>query len=199
MRLVVPFDDILHGRAAVRVLRALALFPTKEFTGREVAREAAVSPSVAVGELDRFLVHGLVRRRSAGRAHLWKLDPSHRIAAKLRELFEFEYRLDQDLRQTLAQGVRRIPGVQRAILFGSMGRGEGTPESDVDLLLIVDSSSRKGPAMEALGPLRRTVLDQFGSRLSPIIYAQQEWRSRKAPSLVRSIEREGRVVWERSP
>lgn len=198
MQFWAPLDEILHGRPGVRLLRSLSLFPTKEFTGRELAREARVPPSTAIAELNRFLEQGLVRRRTAGRAQLWKLDPLQEIAQKLRELFEFEYGLDKELRQALAHGVRRIPGVERAVLFGSMARRDATPTSDVDLLVVVDSNRRKDAVLAALGPLREAIAERFGNRLSPILYAEQEWRSRKAPELVRTIEREGRIVWERS-
>ena len=198
MKSSAPFDDILHSRPAVRLLRSLALFPTKEFTGRELAREVGVPPSVAIAELNRFLNQGLVRRRTAGRAQLWKLDPSQTLAQKIRELFEFEYGLDKDLRQTISHGVREIVGVERAVLFGSMARGDATPTSDIDLLVVVKSKARKDAVLEALAPLRGAVAQRFGNRLSPILYSQQEWRSRKSAELVRTLEREGRAVWERT-
>lgn len=198
MQFRTPLDEIFHGRAATRVLRVLALFPAKEFTGRELAQEAAVSPSNAIVELNRFLEQGLVRRRIAGRSQLWRLDTTHVIGENVRDIFEFEYALDKDLRQRIAQGVRRIPGLERAVLFGSVARKEERPSSDVDLLLLVRRAADKKGARQAVSALRQEIGTRFRNRLQPIIYSMAEWHRGEGASLIRSIEQEGQLVWERS-
>lgn len=199
MQFTAPLDDLIHGRVAVRVLRLLCLFPSKEFTGREMAREARVPPSNAIAELNRFYEQGIVRRRTAGRSQLWQLVSDHALAEGLRELFESEHGLGRELRQKLAAGLRGIPGVERAVLFGSTARGESRPSSDVDLLVIVKDARSKAALMSRIGKLRRLVGARYGNRLQPVVYTLQEWKARKGPDLVRAIEQEGQIVWERAP
>jgi len=198
MRFVAPLDDVFHGLAATRVLRILSLFPAKEFTGREMAVEASLAPSNAIAELNRLLEQGFVRRRVAGRSQLWSLDPDHTLGRRLRELFEFEYGLSQDLRSRIAKAARRIPGLQRVVLFGSVARKEERPASDVDVLLLVTRQSDKKQAMAVMADLRRELRHRFGNRLQPILYSHAEWKRGKGRELVRSIEQEGQIVWERS-
>lgn len=198
MRFQRPLNEVFHGAAATRVARVLALFPTREFTGRELAQEAGIAPSNAIAELNRFLQQGLVRRRIAGRSQLWKLNVEHALGEKLTDLFEFEYSLGKELRQRIAHFVRRIPGLERAVLFGSVVRGDETETSDVDLLLVVRHPRDKEAAMDGVSTLRHELRTRFGNRLQPVIYALAEWGRRKGPGLIRNIEREGEVVWERS-
>lgn len=198
MQFTAPLDELIHGRVAVRVLRLLCLFPSKEFTGREIAREANVPPSNAIMELNRFYEQGLVRRRTAGRSQLWELATDHALAEGLRDLFESEHGLGRELRQRLAAGLRAIPGVERAVLFGSIARGETRPTSDVDLLVIVRDARSKATLMSRMGELRRFVGTRYGNRLQPVVYTLPEWKARKGPGLVRAIEQEGQIVWERS-
>jgi len=198
MQFTAPLDELIHGRVAVRVLRLLCLFPSKEFTGREMAREADAPPSNAIKELNRFYDQGVVRRRTVGRSQLWKLASEHALVPRLRLLFESEHDVGQELRQKLASGLRAIPGVDRAVLFGSMARGESRASSDIDLLVIVKDAPSKAQVMARMGGLRRLVGTRYGNRLQPVVYSIQEWKARKGPGLVRRIEEEGQVVWERS-
>ncbi len=198
MRFTAPLDELIHGRVAVRVLRMLCLFPTKEFTGRELAREADVPPSNVGNELRRLREHGLVQRRTAGRAHLWKLVPGHALVPELRGLFDAELRLREQLRAEIVAGLRGVPGIERAILFGSVTRGDERPTSDVDLLIITRDERSKSALAEHLGDLRQSVQRRFGNRLQIIPYTLKEWRSRKGPGLVDAITREGQVIMEGS-
>lgn len=199
MQFTAPLDELIHGRVAVRVLRLLCLFPSKEFTGREIAREAHVPPSNAIAELNRFYEQGLVQRRTAGRSQLWKLVPEHALVPELRELFESEHGLGRDLRRRLAVELRRILGVERAVLFGSVARGESRGSSDIDLLVIAKDARSKARLLQAAGNLRDVVARRYGNRLQLVVYSLEEWKSRKGPELVREIEQDGQLVWERRP
>lgn len=199
MQFTLPLDELFHGKVAVRVLRILALFPTKEFTGRELARDAGVPPSNAIAELNRFQEQGMVQRRTVGRAQLWKLVATNVLAQEVRRMFEFERALGQDLRRDLAKEIKRIPGVERAVLFGSTARGSSRPSSDIDVLVIVEDARSKQRVLAGVQDLRRQLGDRYGNRLQLVVYSRNEWRDGKAPQLIRSIEQEGQLVWERSP
>ncbi len=48
------------------------------------------------------------------------------------------------LRQAALRLMARRPDVRRAVLFGSLARGQGTPASDADLLLEVEAPDPSG-------------------------------------------------------
>lgn len=83
------------------------------------------------------------------------------------------------------------------ILFGSEARGEATPESDVDLLVVAD---------EVDWDVEREVLDaayqvmwnrDFDRLISVIVMPTCEFeeQKRKEFSFIRSVESEGIVLW----
>ncbi len=191
-----PLDDIFNGVVALRVTRTLALHPTKEFTGRELAREAHVSPSKAIDALNRLREHGLVVRRTVGPAHLWRFRRDAALAEPLRELFEREHGLDQEIRKTLTAGLRRIPRVQRAVLFGSRARGDANATSDIDLLVIVTHERHKRAFDAAFPDLRTRIEERFGAHLQPVVYSQEEARRKRDHPLLRAAENEGVVLVE---
>lgn len=85
---------------------------------------------------------------------------------------------------------------QRIVLFGSRARGEARPDSDVDLMVEMESPLKRGP---------RTVeiLRAFGVRpwgLDLVVYTPQEVARLRghAGTLLSVIEAEGRTLYERS-
>lgn len=85
---------------------------------------------------------------------------------------------------------------RRIVVFGSRARGEGGPESDLDLL--VEMESDKAPrdrirAVDALFARRRWSMDL-------VVYTPEEVRRFKdvLGTLLYTIEREGKVLYERS-
>ena len=83
---------------------------------------------------------------------------------------------------------------RRIVLFGSRARGEARPDSDVDLMIEMESDLRPLERM-------RRVYQLFGMRpwsMDVVVYTPEEIRQRRAyrNSLVSQIEREGRVLYE---
>ena len=83
----------------------------------------------------------------------------------------------------------RVPGIRRICLYGSVARGEATPESDVDLLVVfddIDYSERKRIASRC-----RSALDDARSgidhRVSVVVTDTREWSARS--ELFTSFER----------
>lgn len=96
---------------------------------------------------------------------------------------------------TCAAAIRQIVPEAEVILYGSVARGEDTPESDIDLLVLVPQ--------EVTYKLERTIRDQtfeaeleHGHVITTIIRQVSKWHA--APlnftPLYRSIAREGVLV-----
>jgi DNA-binding transcriptional ArsR family regulator len=120
----------LHGR----VLGVLAR-SGRPLTGRGVASllRAPASPSGVQKVLDDLVSNGVVIAEPAGRARLYTLNRDH-VAyqaidhlARLRELL---------LERIKAEAESWTLPAQAIWLFGSTARGQGGPDSDLDLLIV---------------------------------------------------------------
>jgi predicted nucleotidyltransferase len=108
----------------------------------------------------------------------------------------FQYpSVDQKL---LAEVVRRICAIgnpQRIVLFGSRGRGDARPDSDIDLLIIEESDL---PRYKRSARYRRALTGLFPAK-DIVVWTPDEVRAWSAVknAFVSVALREGRVLHER--
>lgn len=107
---------------------------TRPLTGREIARLVGRrSHSGVLDTLDRLTEHGLVDREEAGRAFLFTLNREHLAAPAVNLLAQMRGELFDRLAHLV--GSWKVAPVHVS-LFGSMARGEGDTNSDIDLLVV---------------------------------------------------------------
>lgn len=83
---------------------------------------------------------------------------------------------------------------RRIVMFGSRARGDTRPDSDLDLMVEMetdDSPAQRVRAIDALFGLRRWAMDL-------VVYTPQEVAEQRQyrNSLIRVIESEGKVLYE---
>jgi predicted nucleotidyltransferase len=98
--------------------------------------------------------------------------------------------------QEIAQRIVAALDPREIILFGSRARGDDRADSDIDLLVIMDSEL---PAAERI----RTVDDLFTPRTWPmdvvVLTPEEATRQRSSRnSLMGTAQREGKVLYDRS-
>lgn len=123
---------VLMPTGTAAVIRALA-GADAAFSVREVARIAEVSHGRAHQVVQHLARHGLVSTEAAGGALLCRLNRDHLAAQAAVEIAQLRSRLLDLLRREIADW--RVPA-EHASLFGSAARGDGTTESDLDILVV---------------------------------------------------------------
>ncbi|MFI5418813.1 MAG: nucleotidyltransferase family protein [Candidatus Lutacidiplasmatales archaeon] len=143
--------------------------------------------------MGRLESQGVVDRHVAGRNHTWSIAPNNVFVPVLRTLFGIERGLAVELESDLRKALVGLPA-QRAILFGSVARGDETGWSDVDLLVEVESARLIEQVWDALDPLAGRIREKFGLTLAPLVIALDEGQGQLSPSFLDTVEREGKVV-----
>ena len=114
----------------------------------------------------------------------------HALAEPLQRLFDVEQALIEQLRERLEAILRPLP-VERAVLFGSVARGEERPESDIDLFVETRGNAEKERVAQALSGASLEFAQRFGNPLSNLVLTRAEIGRGWNPGLLQSIEREG--------
>ena len=81
--------------------------------------------------------------------------------------------------------IRQVAPTAETILFGSEARGEARPDSDIDLLILLDGDKLSLASEETVTlPLYELEL-KTGVCISPIVMLKKQWRNRpfKTPSM----------------
>jgi len=97
--------------------------------------------------------------------------------------------------EELAQRIGREFHPERIVLFGSYAQGQATEDSDIDLLVVAETSL---PPRERYGAVRRLVAD-FPASFDIIVKTPEEyarWRS-VVNHIVYFADKYGRVLYER--
>ena len=149
----------------------------RPLTGRMVARRIPhASPDGVRKALARLVTSGLVAREESDGAHLHWLNREHLAAPTVLQLAGLRTALIERLRRAIGRWDR---APVYASLFGSTARGDGGPESDIDVFvarpLTVDPDSSPWP--EQLDELHRQIETWTGNPVSIIEVGEDELRS----------------------
>ena len=195
MRFRETLNDVFRTRTRVGVLRLLLRHADVPFTGREVARKLGLSASNVAAALRRLQKLGLLRSMVKGKATLYQANRQHILTPSLWALFEFE----NDL---LRSALRELPvdweaDTRSVILYGSVARGEESPDSDVDLCVVARNASARRRVQRKLEVSHSDFYLRTGNRLAPLVLSAPTFcvRYRRGDPLILQMAHEGKVVF----
>lgn len=189
------YEDVLGSREKTRLLTLFLKFPTKIFTASEAAGLIGISGTSAWRIARQFESQGLLFRQRIGPSDAWQLRGRHFIVKNLQGLTADPWDL---LTKKVLNRLKGV-GLVKIVLFGSMARKDERPDSDIDLLVVIQSERNKEKVNQLLLDAAVELIDLFGNRLSPVIYSTKEYSEKigSAMPLVKEIKNEGIVLFER--
>jgi len=99
----------------------------------------------------------------------------------------------EDARARLEPALRRH-GVQMALVFGSVARGEPSPPSDLDLIPVKQTKARFLDRYEGLLPDLSDAMG--GPAVDVLIYTPEEFSRMRSRRFIRRALAEGKVIYE---
>lgn len=189
-----PLNAVLGAPSHIAVLRALYRMGAG-LTGREIARSSGVAVQATHDALARLEAASLVRWMPAGRAHVYTLNRDHFLCKNgIGPLLEAESEFRSRIRSILKRAL--MGRVLSAAIFGSVARGEDHPESDLDLIMIVEHARDREKAHDWTGAVTEKLREEFGVRLSPMAFGRSEFREnhRKGKSFFQTVVKEAETL-----
>lgn len=167
---IVSTADALFPSVLQRVLILLFSGSGAAIQSAELIRRVDRGTGAVHRVLQRLEAGSLVEVERIGSQKFYRPNRLNPVFEELRGLIRKTIGLAAPLRQGLA---RLEPQIEAAFVFGSIARGDESPDSDVDLMVLSDSISY-GDLYEVLPPIEEAI----GRQIQPLLEAPSEWRQK---------------------
>jgi len=153
---------ILSYSGAAQAFRVLLEYPKRQFSIRELAKEAKAPFSSVLRAVRLMERAGLLEMGKVGRSKTVRLHESEytKIAAGMvgAGVSPQKFAVEK-----LKRMLKRDARVREAWLFGSVARGEERPESDIDVALVADKGYDSVPLMLKM-------IDEYDAKVMPLMF-----------------------------
>ncbi|MBO4984996.1 MAG: nucleotidyltransferase domain-containing protein [Bacteroides sp.] len=95
------------------------------------------------------------------------------------------------IRQLLKQ---LLPIGGRALLFGSQARGDARPDSDWDILIVLDKEKLMTADYDNVSYPLTTLGWELGERINPIMYTRKEWAASSITPFYKNVEQDSIIL-----
>lgn len=191
-------ERVLSSPSKVQVLRVLS-DSSSAYSPQELEKETTKNISVIYDAVRGLEGDGVIKSVKAdGKKNYYRLNNDNFISKQVKQLFKTEkeeYRLEElpahlvniifDAENRLR---KKVEGLKMILLFGSMARGDFTPESDIDLYLVLEEKNTENEDHIY------DILDKYEKEFSAIIRDEEGYKSDfidEISDLGRSIVLEG--------
>jgi len=190
-----PLSALLGDSGHVRVLRALLSYDGPLSTV-QLARQTGLSREAVRLILERLVARGAVQAWGTPRSRLYELVETAPFIPALKPLFTAERAHWDALQASLRHILDAFAEVRSAWLYGSVARREDTPESDLDLAVVL---SNRGTEIRLRDDLE-TLGERFGVHISLVALTAEDIRSRPdSDPWWAGLERDAQVLKGLSP
>jgi predicted nucleotidyltransferase len=164
-------SDLALGQVPVRILSALA-GTSNSMTIRQLAQVSQVSFASTQHWVNHWAARGVIDQRTAGRAILCSLNRHHLMTSSLLTLAQPRRAMMDCITAEVESWSQPVLNVTA---FGSFARADGTPESDIDLLVIHDATDTSAFIDQLIASASH--LEQvLGNPIQWIEYRDTQWR-----------------------
>ncbi len=162
-----------------------------ELTGREIQRLAGHGSHQGIrNAADRLTREGILERRPAGNANLYRLNRDHVAAQWIEKLATLPDQIIDRLREAIT-GWTHPPVL--AMLFGSAATGQATSTSDLDLLIVRSRGCEADDPTwsRQLGDLQALAAASSGNDARVLEYGEDELTSSDSEAVLGDALRDG--------
>ena len=160
-------SDLLFGQTRGRILATLYDKPGTAFFVRQLARHINGSVGTVQRELATLTAADLIIREDRENQVFYQANHAHPVFQDLHSLLAKTTGVFHLLRESLAPIAARV---EFAFVYGSFARGEEKAASDIDLMVVGETSLEE--LLEHVSPVEQ----KLNRPVNPTVYAREDFR-----------------------
>ncbi len=161
--------QLFSSQTRVDLLAIFFMHPGEEFYLRQLTGMLQCSPRSISLELANLHAISLVHKRISGKQHYYGINQEHPIYSELSALF----RKTVGLRDVVKEELQSVAGnIEFAFIYGSMARGEFSPASDVDVMIIGQ------PPLRRVASVVSALRTKLAREVNYQVFGKDEWLNR---------------------
>jgi predicted nucleotidyltransferase len=137
-------EKIFGSKTNIKILRVLSGSPRWEFSITELARDTRLDKSLVSKAIAKLEEENVVKVVTKGKTKLCKLNTENKVVRDIiLDLFLKDERMKEFISEKILKSLspRSFSSIISILLYGSFAKGNFTPRSDVDLMIIVKDDS----------------------------------------------------------
>ncbi len=154
----------------IQILAILTSQPTKEYYLSELGGALKKHPGIFQRGLNSLEKHGLVLSRKRGNQRLFRINQANPIFPEIRSIAQ----KIQGAEGLLEKAVKKIKGINIALIYGSYAKGLMRPDSDIDILVVTVDSEAEDILLKEVGIIERKLQREINYK----IYSKNEFNKK---------------------
>jgi|GEM_PF-4327980 len=200
--------ELLGERHQAEILRFLYRNKPHRFSQRQIGDSLKMTPATVSRTCRRLEELHILERQTVGKSVLYGFEEDSFIARRiLVPVFRNEERLFteliDDIMSTLSGEVAEV--IDEILLFGSVVNGEDTPESDIDLAIVIGNEGERTSLTDStMQDLIREIEEHFIHRsveykidMDVHIFFKEKASKKEKGIALEKVREKGMVVWRR--
>ena len=161
----------MFGTKQFLILSILSENPQREYHLQELGRLVGVKPGVFQAGINSLEKQGLVISRKQGTLRLFKINEQHPLSKEIKAVVRKTVGIEAELKRI----VNSIDGIKKALIYGSYAKSAMRPDSDIDLLVVVQDVKVEDRLVKELAHIEKTL----GREVNYKLYDERDFKQRR--------------------
>ncbi|MFH1221849.1 MAG: nucleotidyltransferase domain-containing protein [Candidatus Micrarchaeota archaeon] len=161
---------MIEKYALLLAMREVLQNPQKDYSVRELARATGLSVFASKQTLDYLLQKKMITLKKIGKTYQYRAVLENFLTRQWKVIFSLE---ELDKSMIVERILKTNKGILSIVLYGSAAIGRDDGDSDIDMLVIADTTAegKKAIASQARGTVKEVNIS---------VYTPEEWRKKAA-------------------
>ncbi len=160
-----------------RIIDLFLKYPKREFTVNELSKLSSTSYATTWRFIRMLDQAGVIFTKTLGHSLICKLNNDSPFLSEIKKALELKPSPQKAVIEDFINKIKNIKDVQKAVLFGSVGRGVEDLTSDIDIAIFV---KRKNKRLEKeINNISDNIAEKSRMKIVPLILTQRELKKNK--------------------